>query len=551
MATKSVIEIDILDEKFQQFAAEFEKIKKALGEMPSEWQKAFEPAEKGAKATSKDIENATKKRKDYNKALQDGNKVLTQTEKSTKNIAINMAETVMSATKWLGLSSLISIGGLTALARSVSNERTQGLGVDVPTGQLRAAKNVYGQLFDIDKNLESIAAARRDPFKSTMMERIPGINAGTQNPLEIYEKMMPALIRQFSQYQGSSLSILDLAYKSSGLSGVIPVEELYKQLNLEKQKPGSFENLVKQRESVTGQFTTGAATDEKWQQFVIALDNLTTLLKVNLVNGLTPLEPALKILNENLTTIINTLGPALQKFFAIFGWLEDTRKEFGIKLPHEYILENLPENKRIIESGLKSAKEFFSTGLLGDIGKKQLKTINEATQHFGLDVPINKITNKVTNAIDDLNQRLKKVDEKNKQSSGINSPEFESLLEKTKLDYRATFGKDLPIESTLRDRKYQQNLYDRWLKGEAGIFKPLNPADYPGREWFHQNNVDVGKSVPRDFMLKEGWKGGEPSDPVHYKLPKDTSVNVSSKINIFDNTGGNIIYQSSAMQAVT
>ena len=542
MATKSVIEIDILDEKFQQFAAEFERIKKALGEMPSEWQKAFEPAEKGAKATSKEIENATKKRKDYNKALQDGNKVLTQTEKSTKNIAINMAETVMSATKWLGLSSLISIGGLTALARSVSNERTQGLGVDVPTGQLRAAKNVYGQLFDIDKNLESIAAARRDPFKSTMLERIHGVNTKTQNPLEIYERMMPELIKQ---YQGADLSTLELAYKSSGVSGIVPVEELYEQLNLQKEKPGAFGEMVRQREQQTGLFTTGAATDEKWQQFVVALDNLTTLLKVNLVNGLTPLEPLLTKLNQNLTEIINSIAPALQKLITIFGWVEDTRKKWGIKLPHEYILENLPENERVLKSGWEATKNFFSTGFLNEIGKKQNETLKEASNHFGLTVPLNKIINKVTNAIDDLNKRLDKVDKKN------GSVSFEQLLEKTKADYKAAYGKDLPITSMSRNRVEQQDLYNRWLKGEPGIYKPLNPADYPNRQMFHENQIDVSREVPRDFMLKEGWKGGEPSDPVHYKLPKDTNVSVNSKINIYDNTGGNIIYQSSAMQAVT
>ena len=545
MATKSVIEIDILDQKFQEFAEEFERIKKALGEMPAEWQKAFEPAEKGAKATSKEIENATKKRKDYNKALQDGNKALSQTEKSTGNIARNMADTVLSATKWLGLSSLISIGGLTALARSVSSERTQGLGINVPTGQLRAAKNIYGQLFDIESDLENIAAARRDPYKSTMLERIPGINTANQNPLEIYEKLMPALIRQFSQYQGAGLSTLDLAYKSSGLSGIIPVEELYKQLNLEKEKPGSFEELTRQREQKTGLFTTGAATDEKWQQFVIALDNLTTLLKVNLVNGLTPLEPLLTKLNQNLTEIINSIAPALQKLITIFGWVEDTRKKWGIKLPHEYILENLPENERVLKSGWEATKNFFSTGLLNEIGKKQSETLKEASNHFGLTVPLNKITNKVTDAIDDLNKKLDKVDKKN------GSVSFEQLLEKTKADYKTAYGKDLPITSMSRSRTEQQDLYNRWLKGEPGIYKPLNPADYPNRQMFHENQIDVSREVPRDFMLKEGWKGGEPSDPVHYKLPKDTNVSVNSRLNIYDYTGGNIFYQSSAMQVVT
>ena len=33
MATKSVIEIDVLDEKFQTFAKEFEKIKKSLANL--------------------------------------------------------------------------------------------------------------------------------------------------------------------------------------------------------------------------------------------------------------------------------------------------------------------------------------------------------------------------------------------------------------------------------------------------------------------------------------------------------------------------------------
>ena len=39
MATKSVIEIDILDEKFQAFQKAFEKYQQALKAMPADWNK--------------------------------------------------------------------------------------------------------------------------------------------------------------------------------------------------------------------------------------------------------------------------------------------------------------------------------------------------------------------------------------------------------------------------------------------------------------------------------------------------------------------------------
>ena len=38
MATKSVIEIELIDDKFQEFVAIFEKYKNALKEMPNDWQ---------------------------------------------------------------------------------------------------------------------------------------------------------------------------------------------------------------------------------------------------------------------------------------------------------------------------------------------------------------------------------------------------------------------------------------------------------------------------------------------------------------------------------
>ena len=53
MTVKSVIEIDVLDEKFKAFSAAFEKYKKSVAEQSKKWQelnKTISEAEKRQKA---------------------------------------------------------------------------------------------------------------------------------------------------------------------------------------------------------------------------------------------------------------------------------------------------------------------------------------------------------------------------------------------------------------------------------------------------------------------------------------------------------------------
>ena len=78
--------------------------------------------------------------------------------------------------------------------------------------------------------------------------------------------------------------------------------------------------------------------------------------------------------------------------------------------------------------------------------------------------------------------------------------EFNSRLEQAKNAYKEKFGKDLPITSTLRNRKEQQDLYNRWKKGEKGIYMPLNPADYPNQNEFHKDAADISIEVPETFL---------------------------------------------------
>lgn len=96
------------------------------------------------------------------------------------------------------------------------------------------------------------------------------------------------------------------------------------------------------------------------------------------------------------------------------------------------------------------------------------------------------------------------------------------LIDKIKKAFHEKFGKVLPVTSGPRTRAKQQSLYDAWSKGAAGIYTPVNPAKYPGAEWFHLYSMDISPALTSEqeaWMKEQGW-ARPPNlkvvDPVHY-----------------------------------
>ena len=98
---------------------------------------------------------------------------------------------------------------------------------------------------------------------------------------------------------------------------------------------------------------------------------------------------------------------------------------------------------------------------------------------------------------------------------GLN-PDLAQRLQQAQEAHRQRFGKDLQITSGVRTREQQQDLYNRWKAGEKGIYKPINPADYPNQKTFHSDAVDIATSVPESFLNEFGIHRPMGSkDPVH------------------------------------
>ena len=81
MATKSVIEIEIIDEQFKAFSAQLKAMQSIVAGMPEQWKAITKEVNEEQKAESKaanEAEKARKKRlqeeKDFNKIIEDRKK---------------------------------------------------------------------------------------------------------------------------------------------------------------------------------------------------------------------------------------------------------------------------------------------------------------------------------------------------------------------------------------------------------------------------------------------------------------------------------------------
>lgn len=102
--------------------------------------------------------------------------------------------------------------------------------------------------------------------------------------------------------------------------------------------------------------------------------------------------------------------------------------------------------------------------------------------------------------------------------SGLDQPLAQSL-ERARAAYKQQYGTDMPISSGVRSRAEQQKLYDDWKAGKSGVFMPLNPAQYPDRQTFHTEAVDIPTSVPESFLNQHGiHRPMGKKDPVHAVL---------------------------------
>ena len=320
MAIKSVIEIDVLDEKFKAFQKEFEKYKKSAKESNKEW-----------KDVNTFISKALSQQKEFNKSLKDGVAELKKAALETGKIASDMASIALSAAKWVAYSAIGGFTAMGALAYRANAVTKESSALGITRAQLRSAR-VYGSPYydNIEGTLGNIQDVQNSLGDRWKIDRL----LGGDSSKNAYENLVP-LFDKIRESKATSGGFVDVAMgKNRAFGDVVTKQDIQALWNMSEQRYRSFrEGLVKG----PGQFPNEEENSQKWTNFWIAITKTGQLLESKLIN-------VLGKLTEPLAQLTDAVADALVAF------LESKEVEAAIK---GFVSElKDPENKQAL-------KDFF------------------------------------------------------------------------------------------------------------------------------------------------------------------------------------------------
>ncbi|ECZ0013890.1 hypothetical protein S632_004840 [Salmonella enterica subsp. enterica] len=358
MAAKSIVEIDVQDEKFQSFLEKFNEYQKALGELPEQWRVAVHGLGEAAKETERvrdgtegitkafadgvaalasvndgldrlngNLEKATKTQTEFNKKSGGARNFLNKASKDAKSLAGHIKDATTSLLSWgtvLGLfSGLAGAGGLWGinhLAGNASAQRFTAMGLGTTAGGLNStAVDFQKALGNPVGTLGAIRDAQLDLSKRWQF-RAMGVDNPDRDPAELLPEMIKAardiFVRNGSTQQGAE------AY---GLTNYFTLDDLNR---FKKMSDEEIDAMAKQAQQDTRRLQLTDQQLRQWQDFNIQLDRSKVSIGNTFIRGLAPLAPELGKLSDAFSGAIETVlkSPELGKWI---DGLSDGIRRFG------------------------------------------------------------------------------------------------------------------------------------------------------------------------------------------------------------------------------
>ncbi|HDP0376671.1 TPA: hypothetical protein P5S63_004546 [Salmonella enterica subsp. enterica serovar Concord] len=358
MAAKSIVEIDVQDEKFQSFLEKFNEYQKALGELPEQWRGVVHGLGEAAKETERvrdgtegitkafadgvaalasvndgldrlngNLEKATKTQTEFNKKSGGARNFLNKASKDAKSLAGHIKDATTSLLSWgtvLGLfSGLAGAGGLWGLnhlAGNASAQRFTAMGLGTTAGGLNStAVDFQKALGNPVGTLGAIRDAQLDLSKRWQF-RAMGVDNPDRDPAEFLPEMIKAardiFVRNGSTQQGAE------AY---GLTNYFTLDDLNR---FKKMSDEEIDAMAKQAQQDTRRLQLTDQQLRQWQDFNIQLDRSKVSIGNTFIRGLAPLAPELGKLSDAFSGAIETVlkSPELGKWI---DGLSDGIRRFG------------------------------------------------------------------------------------------------------------------------------------------------------------------------------------------------------------------------------
>ncbi|EOI6476929.1 TPA: hypothetical protein ACVHP3_004354 [Yersinia enterocolitica] len=383
MAAKSIIDIDVNDDKFQSFMEKFNEYQAALDDLPEAWRgvaqgigdteketaKARSELEGVAKSFSDgaaailsinsgldrlndSLDKANKNQSGFNKNAGSAKKFLSGATKDAKSLAGHIKDATTSLISWtsiLGLfSGLIGAGGLfgiNRLASGVASQRFTTLGLGTTSGGLDStAINYQRALSNPTGTLGAIRDSQLDLSKRWQFQAM-GINNPDQDPA----KLLPQMIRNARDIFVKNGSNLQGA-EAHGLTNFFTLDDLNRFKNMSDAEIDSMEKRAVQDRK---QLQLSDQIQKQWTDFNVQLQRSGYSIENSFIRGLAPLAPQLTRLSDSVSGMIDSFlkSPELGK------WIDGLSQ--GIQKFGEYLAS--PSFRTDIDSFMKSIRDMGLT----------------------------------------------------------------------------------------------------------------------------------------------------------------------------------------------
>ncbi|HDH1787306.1 TPA: lytic transglycosylase domain-containing protein [Klebsiella quasipneumoniae subsp. similipneumoniae] len=355
MVAKSIVDIDVNDDKFVAFMERFREYQSALDDLPEAWRVAAVGIGESSKQTEKakgeakelgaefnavaeailtinsgidrlnaNLEDSNKKQDEFNKKAGQGQGFINQAKKDAKELAGHIKEATASLLSWGGIvgifTGVLGVGGLfgiNRLAATTGAQRFTSLGLGTSIGALDStAINYQKALGNPAGTLGAIRDSQMDLSKRWTFQAM-GINNPDQDPA----KLLPQMIRNARDIFVQSGSTLQGA-QAHGLTNFFTLDDLNRFKNMSDEEITAMEKRAQQDARML-QITDQQA--RQWQDFNVQLDYSSQSIRNTFVRGLGPLTPQLSKLSDALAGAIDTVlkSPELGKWIdALAGGIE-------------------------------------------------------------------------------------------------------------------------------------------------------------------------------------------------------------------------------------
>lgn len=355
MVAKSIVDIDVNDDKFVAFMERFREYQSALDDLPEAWRVAAVGIGESSKQTEKakgeakglgaefnavaeailtinsgidrlntNLEDSKKKQDEFNKSTRSAKGLLSDATKDAKSLAGHIKEATASLLSWGGIvgifTGVLGVGGLfgiNRLAATTGAQRFTSLGLGTSIGALDStAINYQKVLGNPAGTLGAIRDSQMDLSKRWTFQAM-GINNPDQDPA----KLLPQMIRNARDIFVQNGSTLQGA-QAHGLTNFFTLDDLNRFKNMSDEEITAMEKRAQQDARML-QITDQQA--RQWQDFNVQLDYSSQSIRNTFVRGLGPLTPQLSKLSDALAGAIDTVlkSPELGKWIdALAGGIE-------------------------------------------------------------------------------------------------------------------------------------------------------------------------------------------------------------------------------------